>query len=300
MIAATAAPFTRACAREKFFGNVWLWTFKKSLTFWRGTCYTSGWKLPRSYRNIPLRKTFSRLRVPHGEKPNCSRRELGVSSGEGPRQLLTIQRIQSVSGLWVLHLVFKILFLFKIKFGKRYTLIYVYVLKFKLGFEHFQLKLYGERMKLRELRFLLCISWTVCSSTLVFVQRSWTLLFSRSWDQRKHTQKKTQSILIKKINVGMFFRETKAWYTAPQSKSLSPENWREPDPRASWTLWLVLCFQESNPDRIPFSTGISGQPLTPPLLTVQLLQPIFKIIRQKKRIQSWNEFPDGSNLEKPI
>lgn len=193
MIATTAAPFAKACARQKFFGNVWLWTFKKSLTFWRGTCYTSGWKLPHSYKNIPLRKTFSRLPVPYGEKPNCSRREQGVSSGEGPRQLSTIQRIKSVSGLWFLHLIFKIFFLFKLKFGKHYTLIYDYVLKFKLGFEHFQLRLYEERMKLRELIFLLCISQTVCSSTLVFVQRSWTLLLSRSWDQRKHKLKNLEA-----------------------------------------------------------------------------------------------------------
>lgn len=31
-----------------------------------------------------------------------------------------------------------------------------------------------------------------------------------------------------------------------------------------------------------------------------ILQAIFKSIRQKKRIQSWNELPDGSNLEKPV
>lgn len=89
--------------------------------------------------------------------------------------------------------------------------------------------------------------------------------------------------------------------TQHHSQSLSLQRTGDSQsPRASWTVWLALCFQESNPDRTPFSTGISGQPLTQPLLTVQLLQPIFKIIRQKKRIQSWNEFPDGSNLEKPI
>ena len=73
-----------------------------------------------------------------------------MSSGEGPRQLLTIQRMKSASGLWFLHLDFKVLFLFKIKFGKRYMLIYDDVLIFKLGFEHFQLRFYGERMKLKE------------------------------------------------------------------------------------------------------------------------------------------------------
>lgn len=57
--------------------------FKKSLTFWRGTCYTSGWMLPHSYKNLLLRKTFSRWSVPYGESLNYSCRELGVSSGEG-------------------------------------------------------------------------------------------------------------------------------------------------------------------------------------------------------------------------
>jgi hypothetical protein len=41
---------------------------KKGLTFWRGTCYTSGWMLPHNYRNILLRKTRSRWPVPSQTK----------------------------------------------------------------------------------------------------------------------------------------------------------------------------------------------------------------------------------------
>lgn len=37
---------------------LWFWTFRKSLTFWRGTCYTSGWMLPHNYKSILLRKTI--------------------------------------------------------------------------------------------------------------------------------------------------------------------------------------------------------------------------------------------------
>lgn len=80
-----------------------------------------------------------------GKSLNYSCRELGVSSGEGPQSLSTIQRIKLVSGLWFLYLVFKVLYLFIVKSGKRGTLMYGRMLKFKLGFEHFQLRLYGEK-----------------------------------------------------------------------------------------------------------------------------------------------------------
>lgn len=41
-------------------------TFRKSLTFWRGTCYTSGWMLPRNYKSILLRH-LQTARSPRGE-----------------------------------------------------------------------------------------------------------------------------------------------------------------------------------------------------------------------------------------
>ena len=129
--------------------------------------------------------------------------------------------MKSASGLWFLHLVFKVLFLFKIKFGKRYMLIYDYVLKFKLGFEHFQLRFYGERMKLKRTKIPFvyksnCLSFNtgVCADKLDPAPFK-VLGPGKTY---RHTHKKTQSILIEKINMGMFFRETKAWYTAPQSK----------------------------------------------------------------------------------
>lgn len=93
---ATSVWCVRVCVHvcERIFGNVWFWTFKKSLTFWRGTCYTSGWMLPRNYKHIPLRKTFSRWLVPSGEKPQlfmkttrCVLRTGGHGGSQQPSEL---------------------------------------------------------------------------------------------------------------------------------------------------------------------------------------------------------------------
>ena len=48
-------------------------------------------------------------------------------------------------------------------------------------------------------------------------------------------------------------------------------------------MWLALDFQAGNRNGTKFSTGISGRPITWLLLVVQLFQPIFKTIRQKKK-----------------
>lgn len=48
-------------------------------------------------------------------------------------------------------------------------------------------------------------------------------------------------------------------------------------------MWLALDVQASNRNKTKFSTGISGRPITWLLLMVWLFQPIFKIIRPKKK-----------------
>lgn len=116
---------------------LWFWTFRKSLTFWRGTCYTSGWMLPRNYKSILLRKTFTDGTLSTGRN-NYLWAELSMSSEEGATMALNNQRSKWASSLWLLYLVFKVSYLVKTKFGKCYMLIHRCMLKFKPGVEHFQ------------------------------------------------------------------------------------------------------------------------------------------------------------------